>query len=149
MYWMLAVQKIERQARTPPYTIDEIPDAHSIVYKIGTETIPNDGSEESQGPDGTFARGSHRIAGFVFTRHAMHAPTLLTLQQEIDLLVTYQSNQQTRLLTIFDVIFTGDVMVSIPESHDGLPNAVGIPFRCQIAAPQTVDMFINDEEVTS
>lgn len=147
MYWMLAVDKVERQARVPPYTITEINDANSIVYKVGTATIPNDGSEESQGPDGTFARGNHRISGFVFTRDAGQAPLLLTLDENVDLLITYQAQDRQRRLTIYDIIFTGDVMVAIPESHAGLPSTVGIPFRAQIETSQTVAMFISDEEV--
>ena len=117
---------------------------HSVIYKPGIATVPYNGSDESAGMLGTFGRGVHRISGFVFSFDGLAAETLFAIEDAIDLIIRYRANGQKRKRTLTDVIFVGDATVTVPGINVGVSELVGVPFRVQIPADETLADHVTD-----
>ncbi|MHC5110221.1 MAG: hypothetical protein ACYTHJ_10125 [Planctomycetota bacterium] len=146
MTWTLGIRGAATRLREAPFTEVPITDVHSLVYKVGVATIPNDGSDESQGEAGTFSRGGYRVSGFLFTFDSRWADVLLTMTEAVDLVLYYLAEGARRKRTIVDVLFCGDAIVTVPDRNAGLPELIGIPFRVQLPTNQILTDHIIDEE---
>jgi len=144
MIWILATRGASTKLRSSPFTETTIEGVHSVVYKPGIEPVPQTGEDAGTGPEGTFARGLHRISGFVFTHHGSAAETLFSLTDSIDLIVRYRANGQKRTRTLGDVIFVGDATVTFPGVNNGVGELIGIPFRVQIPVGETLAGHVTD-----
>lgn len=146
MVWILATRGASTKLRLTPFTETVVEEIHSVVYKPGVESIPNSGADANGAPLGTFARGVHRISGFLFTYDGSAAETLLTVESAIDLIVRYRGNGNQKRKRIFqDIIFAGDATVTVPGVNTGIPELVGVPFRVQIPVGDTIADHITDE----
>lgn len=144
MIWILATRGASTKLRASPFTESAIEGVHSVVYKPGIEAVPGNGDVQAGGALGTFTRGIHRISGFVFSFHGSAAETLLGITSALDLIVRYRANGQKRKRTIADVLFIGDAAVTVPALNSGLAELIGVPFRAQIPAGDTVANHIVD-----
>ena len=144
MIWILATRGVSTKLVSTPFTETAIEGAHSVVYKPGIEQIPFTGGDESSGERGTFARGLHRISGFVFSYNGSAAETLLGITNEIDLIIRYRANGQKRKRTLSDVLFVGDATVTVPGFNTGVSELIGVPFRVQIPEDETLADHVTD-----
>jgi len=144
MVWILATRGASTKLRNSPFTETAIEGVHSVVYKPGVEPIPLPGDDATQGDLGRFARGLHRISGVVFSHDGSAAEALLGITAEIDLIIKYRANGQTRKRTLSDVIFVGDATVTFPSLGDGTSELVGVPFRVQIPEGETIGQHVVD-----
>jgi len=144
MIWVLATRGAATKLRATPFTETAIEGVHSVVYKAGVEPVPFSGDDGSIEPLGTFGRGVHRVSGVVFSHHGSVAEALLGLSAGIDLIVRYRANGQKRTRTFADVIFVGDATVTAPALNTGRPGLIGVPFRVQIPANETLADHVTD-----
>lgn len=145
MVWILATRGAATKLRATPFTETAIAGVHSVVYRPGVEPVPQDGSDAATGPNGTFARGVHRLSGVVFVYDGSVAETLLTLTAGMDLLIRYRASGEKRLRTLKDVLFMGDATVTFPAAGgSALPELVGVPFRLQIPEGETLTQHVTD-----
>ena len=132
MNWILATRGASTKLRLTPFTETTIAGVHSVVYRPGIAPVPFSGADTTEGQLGTFRRGLQRISGFVFSYDGDVAETLLGITAEIDLIVRYRANKQSRMRTLKDVIFVGDSSVMFPALNSGETELIGVPFRVQI-----------------
>jgi len=144
MIWMLATRGASTKLRSSPFTETTIEGVHSVVYKPGIEPIPLTGGDTTEGARGTFTRGLHRISGFVFSFDGSAAETLFSIQSTIDLIIRYRANGQKRTRTFTDVLFIGDAAVTMPALNTGVSELIGVPFRVQIPAGDTLANHVQD-----
>jgi hypothetical protein len=145
MIWILATRGASLRERSDPFTETPIEGVHSVVYKPGIETIVQMIGESGE-EKGTFARRLHRARGYIYSYHGSIAEELLSLDEEMDLLVRYRAgNGQPRLRTLQEVIFLGDAVVSVPPLNTGTPELIGVPFRVQLIIGDTLQDRISDE----
>ena len=144
MIWILSVRGASTKLRASPFTETAIGGVHSVVYRPGITPVPQSGSDAATGPLGTFARGVHRAGGFVFSYDGTAAETLMGIEDAIDLIVRYRANGQVRRRTITDVLFIGDATVTFPSLNAGVSELIGVPFRVQIPADETLADHITD-----
>lgn len=145
MIWILATRGAATKLRASPFTETAIAGVHSVVYKPGVTPVPQDGSDTATGPNGTFARGVHRLSGVLFAYDGSAAETLLALTAGLDLLIRYRASGEKRLRTLKDVVFIGDAMVTFPAAGgSALPELVGVPFRVQIPEGETLAQHVAD-----
>ena len=144
MIWILATRGASTKLRQTPFTETAIEGVFSAVYKPGVEAIPFSGGDTGEGQLGTYSRGSHRASGFVFSYDGLAAETLLGITAEIDLIVRYQANGQSRKRTFSDILFVGDSTVTLPGVNSGISELIGVPFRVQIPTGDTLADHIND-----
>jgi len=142
--WILATGGAATKLRASPFTETAIEGVHSIAYKPGIEPVPFSGEDQTQGKLGTFARGVYRISGFIFSYHGSAAETLFAVTAGIDLIIRYRANGQKRKRTLGDVLFIGDATVTVPALNTGVSELIGIPFRVQIPAGETLAEHVND-----
>lgn len=143
MIWILATRGAVTKLRASPFTETAIEGVHSIVYKPGIEPVPGSGDATGVAV-GTFARGVHRVAGFVFSYHGLVAESLFAITAGIDLVIRYRANGQKRKRTLLDVVFVGDATVTVPGMNTGVSELIGIPFRVQIPTGQTLGEHVVD-----
>jgi hypothetical protein len=144
MIWILATRGASTKLRSTPFTETVIEGVHSVVYRPGIEMVPYSGGQESSGALGTFARGLHRVSGFVFSYHGSAAETLLSITAAIDLWIRYRAAGQKRLRKLKDVIFLGDATVMFPSRNRGFSELIGVPFRVQIPEGETLSQHVED-----
>lgn len=144
MIWILATRGAVTKLIASPYTETAIEGVHSAVYEPGIEPVPAGGRDSVDAALGTFGRGAHRASGFVFSYHGFVAETLLAVADEIDLIVRYRGSGQKRKRTLSDIIFVGDATVTVPAQNTGVSELIGVPFRVQIAAGETLADHITD-----
>lgn len=144
MIWILAIRGASTILEASPFTETSIAGVHSVVYKPGIAPVPQGGGDATAGPLGTYARGLHRVSGFVFSYDGQAAETLLAIQDVIDLVVRYRANGQIRKRTFTDVLFVGDASVTVPALNTGRPELIGIPFRVQIPQGDTLADHVTD-----
>ena len=126
--------------RQSPFTETTIEGVHSVVYKPGVQPVAL-----TEDPDrGTFDRGLHRISGFVFSYDGLSAKTLLGIIAEIDLIVRYRAPGEARKLTLSDVVFAGDAIVSFPPINRGVSTLIGVPFLVNVPEGDTLDDHLAD-----
>jgi hypothetical protein len=129
-----------------PYTETSIDGAHSLVYTPGVEPVRYAGQDEPLGPLGTYGRGLHRVSGFVFSHDGDAAEKLLSITDEIELIVYYLSAQnEHRKRRLVDVVFVGDATVRVPPSNTGLSDLIGVPFKVNIPEDETLADHVIDE----
>lgn len=145
MIWILASRGASTKLRASPFTENPIPAVHSIVYKPGIEPVPYAGDDAIAGELGTFKRGLHRISGVLFSYHGSVAEELLGTTAAIDLIIRYRASGQFRKRTLANVIFIGDAAVTVPSLNTGRSELIGVPFRVQIPATNTLSQHILDE----
>lgn len=141
---MLSTLGARTKLRDAPFTETPVPAVQTLVYRVGIEPVPRSG-EEGEGPEGTFARGARRTSGVLFTYHGSAAEELFTIDDPIDLIVSYRSGTERRTRTFADVLFVGDATVAVPSLNTGLPALIGVPFRVQIPLGDTLADHIIDE----
>ncbi len=140
MIWILATRGASTKLRQSPFTETTIEDVHSVVYKPGVQPIAL-----TEDPDrGTFDRGLHRISRFVFSYDGLSAKTLLGITAEIDLIVRYRASGEARTLTLSDVLFVGDAIVSFPPINRGVSTLIGVPFLVNVPEGDTLDDHLAD-----
>lgn len=144
MVHLLASRGASTKLRNSPFTETPIEGMHSLVYKPGVEPIPLDGSSLEVGARGVYARGIHRLSGFLFSYDGLVAETLLGIDAPIDLIVRYRGSGEKRLRTFLDVVFVGDATVVVPALNQGVPELIGVPFRVQIPAGDSVSDHVSD-----
>jgi len=118
---------------------------YGVVYRVGIEAVPYSGGDVSAGELGTFARGLHRISGYLYSYHGLAAEELLSIAEPIDLIVGYRANGEKRRRTFSHVLFVGDATVTVPALNRGVSPLIGVPFRVQVAAGSTVGDHVTDE----
>jgi hypothetical protein len=144
MIWILATRGASTKLKSTPFTETVIEGVHSVVYQPGIEPVPFSGGDQGSGELGTFGRGIHRISGFVFSFDGLAAETLLGIDNQIDLIIRYRASGQKRVRTLLDVIFIGDATVTIPTLNKGVSELVGVPFRVQIPADESLTEHVTD-----
>jgi len=144
MLWILATRGASTKLRSSPYTETPIEGVHSVVYKPGIAVFAFTGGELWD--PGTFARGLHRISGYVFSYHGLVAETLFASPDDIDLVIYYRADSGRRKRTITDVIFIGDATVTVPSVNEGVSELIGVPFRVQVPEGDDVWDHVVDEE---
>ena len=145
MIWLLATRGATTKLRASPFTETPIEGVHSVVYRPGIEPIPFAGDEASQ-PLGVFGRGGQRLSGVLFSYDGLVAEGLMGITAGIDLIVRYRASGTHRKRTFFDVIFVGDAIVTVPSINRGISELIGVPFRVQIPAGETLADHVSDEE---
>jgi hypothetical protein len=146
MIWLLAHRKMSTKLMDSPYTETTIDGANSLVYQPGVEPIRYAGQEEPYGPEGTYGRGLHRVSGFVFSFDGDAAEKLLGIEDAINLIVYYLSGEnQHRKRTLIDVVFVGDATVRVAPASSGLGDLIGVPFKINIPAEETLADHVIDE----
>ena len=106
--------------------------------------MPLGGGDATTEPVGTYARGVHRISGFVFSYDGQVADTLFAIESDIDLIIRYRANAQLRKRTLSDVLFIGDASITVPALNAGVPELIGVPFRVQIPEGEKLSDHITD-----
>lgn len=144
MIWILATRGATLRLRLTPFTETDIEGVYSVVYEPGITPIPASADDDSAGPPGTFARGLHRISGFVMSYDGNVAETLFAVEDGIDLIIRYRANGQKRKRIISDVVFVGDATVTVPSINRGLSSVIGVPFRVQIPEGETLTDHVSD-----
>lgn len=144
MIWILATRGVTTKLRLAPLTETAIEGVHSVVYEPGITPVPASADDESSGPPGTFARGLHRISGFVMSYDGNVAETLFAIDDEINLIIRYRANGQKRKRTLKDVVFVGDATVTVPSINRGVSSVIGVPFRVQIPEGETLADHVAD-----
>jgi hypothetical protein len=144
MTWILATRGISTKLRSSPFTETAVDGASSLIYKVGIEPVPFSGADAPAGELGTFQRGLHRVAGYVFSYDGSVAETLFTITDEIDLIIRYRANRQVRKRTFADVLFIGDAIVAVPALNTGVSELIGVPFRVQIPDTDTLADHVVD-----
>ena len=144
MIWILATRGASTKLRSSPFTETAIEGVHSVVYKPGIAPVPLGGGDASAGPLGTYARGLHRVSGFVFSYDGQAAETLFAIETDIDLIIAYRAGGQKRTRTLSDVVFIGDASVTVPSLDTGVPELIGVPFRVQIPEGDKLSDHITD-----
>jgi hypothetical protein len=145
MIWILATRGASTKLRASPFTETAIEGVHSLAYKPGIEPVPVTGSDTTAGELGTFTRGLHRVSGLIFSLHGSVAEELLGITAAVDLIVRYRTNGQKRRRTLGDVVFIGDAAITFPARNTGLSELIGVPFRVQIPAGETLADHVTDE----
>lgn len=146
MIWILATRGAATKLRTSPYTETLIRGVHSVVYRPGIEPVRSDGSDASAGPPGEYMRGAHRVAGLVYVHHGSAAEELLSIAEEIDLILRYRASGSHRVRRLARAVFLGDATVAFPNLNTGRPGLISVPFRLQIPSGYTLADAISDEE---
>jgi len=144
MIWILATRGASMKLRVSPYTETAIEGVHSVVYKPGVEPVPMSGTDAAEGPLGTFGRGVHRLSGIIFSYDGSAAEKLLSINEDVDLVVRYQASGARRKRTLARIVFVGDAQVVVPAMNAGLSELVGVPFRMQIPEGETLADSIED-----
>lgn len=144
MIWILATRGASTKLRSSPFTETAIEGIHSVVYKPGIAPVPLGGGDASAGLLGTYARGLHRVSGFVFSYDGQAAETLFAIETDIDLIIGYRAGGQKRTRTLSDVLFIGDASVTVPSLGTGVPELIGVPFRVQIPESDKLSDHITD-----
>ncbi len=144
MIWILETRGASTKLRASPFTETTIEGVHSLIYKVGIEPVPFPGDDDTLGFLGTFDRGLHRASGILFSFHGSVAEELLSITAGIDLIVRYTANGQLRKRTFADVIFAGDASVTVPGQNKGTSELIGVPFRVQIPAGNTIVNHVTD-----
>ena len=144
MIWILATRGASTKLRSTPFTETSIEGVHSVIYKPGIEPVPLSGADPADGDLGTFERGLHRVSGYVFSYDASAAETLFAIEDDIDLIIRYRANGQTRKRTLADVLFIGDAAVTVPSLNTGVSQLIGVPFRVQIPEDETLADHVVD-----
>lgn len=144
MIWILATRGASTKLRSSPFTETVIEGVHSIVYKPGVAPVPLGGGDGATGPLGTYARGIHRVSGFVFSYDGQAAETLFAIESDIDLIIGYRASGQKRKRTLTDVLFIGDATVTVPALNTGVSELIGVPFRVQIPEGDKLSDHISD-----
>lgn len=144
MIWILATRGASTILRDSPFTETTIEGVHSVVYKPGIAPVPLGGGDTTTEPVGTYARGVHRISGFVFSYDGQVAETLFAIESDIDLIIRYRANGQVRKRTLSDILFVGDASVTVPALNTGVPELIGVPFRVQIPEGDRLSDHITD-----
>ena len=144
MIWILATRGASTKLRSSPFTETVIEGTHSVVYKPGIAPVPLGGSDATAGPLGTYARGLHRITGFVFSYDGSAAETLFSITNKIDLIIRYRAHGEKRTRTLADVLFVGDASVTLPALNTGVSELIGVPFRVQIPEGETLAGHVTD-----
>lgn len=144
MIWILETRGVSTKLRSSPFTETAIEGVHSLVYKVGIEPVPFTGDDVIAGALGTFDRGLHRASGLVFSYHGSVAEELFAITAGIDLIVRYTANGQLRKRTFADVIFAGDASITVPGQNKGTAQLIGVPFRVQIPAGNTIASHVTD-----
>ena len=144
MKWILATRGASIKLRATPFTETVIPGVYSVVYRPGIEPVAFSGRDTNEGQAGTFARGLHRVSGFLFSYYGSMAEAFFAIEDEIDLIVRYRANAEIRTRTFKDVIFIGDAIVTFPALNSGASELVGVPFRVQIPDTESLDDHIVD-----
>ena len=144
MIWILATRGAATKLRASPFTETPIEGVHSVVYKAGIEAIPGGGDAQVGGAAGTFTRGIHRISGLVFSYHGLAAETMFAITAGIDLVIRYRASGQKRKRTLTNVLFVGDAAVTVPALNTGVGELIGVPFRVQLPAGETVGDHVVD-----
>lgn len=144
MIWLLATRGAATKLRATPFTETPIEGVHSVVYRPGVEAVPYAGDVSNE-PLGAFGRGIHRLSGVLFSHHGGVAEALLNLTSGMDLVVWYLAAGEHRKRRFLDVVFAGDAMVTIPSNNTGLSPLIGVPFRVQIPAGETLADHVVDE----
>ena len=144
MIWILATRGASTILRDSPFTETTIEGIHSVVYKPGIAPVPLGGGDATTGPVGTYARGVHRIAGFVFSYDGQVAETLFAIESDVDLIIRYRANGQVRKRTLLDVLFVGDASITVPALNVGVPELIGVPFRVQIPESDKLSDHVTD-----
>ena len=140
MIWILATRGASTKLRQSPFTETTIEGVHSVVYKPGVQPVAL-----TEDPDrGTFERGLHRISGFVFSYDGLAAKTLLGITASIDLIVRYRASGEARKLTLSDMLFVGDAIVSFPPINRGISALIGVPFLVNVPEGDTLDDHLAD-----
>ena len=80
----------------------------------------------------------------MFSFDGLAAETLCAIEESIDLIIRYRANGQKRKRTLADVIFVGDATVIVPGVNTGVSELVGVPFRVQIPADETLADHVTD-----
>ena len=146
MIWLLANRRMTTKLINLPQTETTIEGAHSLIYTAGVEPIQFAGLVDPQGPLGTFGRGLHRTSGFVFSHDGDAAEKLLGIDEPIELIVHYLAAQnEHRKRRFTDVVFVGDVRVTVPPLSSGIGELVGVPFKVNIPEGDTLATHIIDE----
>lgn len=144
MIWVLASRGASTILRDSPFTETTIEGVHSVVYKPGIAPVPLGGGDATTEPVGTYARGVHRISGFVFSYDGQVAETLFAIESDIDLIIRYRANGQVRKRTLSDILFVGDASITVPAINAGVPELIGVPFRVQIPEGNKLAAHITD-----
>jgi len=144
MIWILATRGMDTKLVVPPFTETPIEGAHSVVYRPGIQVMPYTGEDEAAGALGTFAKGVHRISGVVFSYDGSAAETLLSLEDDLDLVIRYRAAGEKRKRTICGVLFAGDATVTVPAVNTGATPLIGVPFRVQIPEGETIGGHVID-----
>lgn len=145
MVWLHSVRKVSTKLVASPFTETFIDGVHSVVYEPGITPIAYTGAQGSEGDEGEFGRGVHRISGMVFSFDGSAAETLMAIEAGIDLLIYYVAGgNEHRIRTLDDVIFIGDAEVIVPGEHTGLGELVGVPFRVQFPAGDKLSDHVSD-----
>ncbi|GMU38167.1 MAG: hypothetical protein KJ057_14325 [Phycisphaerae bacterium] len=146
MIWLLATRGAATVLRESPFTETVIEGVYAVVYRPGVELVAQDGGDAAAAPLGTYARGLHRVSGFVYAWHGSAAEELLAIEDEIDLVIRYRAgNGESRKRTLQQAMFGGDATVTFPNLSSGLGGLVSVPFRLQIAEGDTLSDRIADE----
>lgn len=144
MIWILATRGASTILRDSPFTETTIEGVHSVVYRPGIAPVPLGGGDATAGPVGTYARGVHRISGFVFSYDGQVAETLFAIESDIDLIIRYRANAAIRKRTLSDVMFVGDASITVPALNAGVPELIGVPFRVQLPESDKLSDHITD-----
>ena len=67
MVWLHSVRKVSTKLAASPFTETFIDGVHSVVYEPGITPIAYTGAQGSEGDEGEFGRGVHRISGMMFS----------------------------------------------------------------------------------
>jgi hypothetical protein len=145
MIWIMATRGAATKLRASPFTETAVLGVHSVVYKPGVEPIPFAGDDADAGALGTFKRGLHRVSGVLFSYHGSVAEELLGMTAAIDLIIRYRGGGERRRRTLSNVIFVGDAAVTVPALSSGVSALIGVPFRVQIPASNTLAQHVIDE----
>ena len=145
MIWILATRGASTKLRSSPYTETTIEGVHSVVYRPGIAPVFYGAWDGDIGIPGTYARGGHRIAGFLFSYDGLAPHTLFAIENDIDLIIRYRASGQKRIRTFDDVIFLGDATVTMPSINTGVPVLTGVPFHVQIPLDQRMSDYFTDE----
>jgi hypothetical protein len=144
MIWILATRGAATKLRASPFTETAIEGVHSVMYRQGIEPVPGSGDDIEAAPLGTFSRGQYRITGLVYTYDGAAADALFAITTGIDLIIRYRANAQKRKRAFSDVLFVGDVTITVPNLNAGVSELIGVPFRVQIPAGTPFSAVIAD-----
>ena len=118
---------------------------HSVVYKAGIAPALYGPWDGGTGVPGTYARGGHRISGYVFSYDGLAAHMLFAIEDPIDLTIRYRASGEPRVRTFSDVVFIRDATVTLPNVNTGSGVLTGVPFHVQIALDERMSDHVTDD----